>query len=131
MSVRQKYLKILSGLVPVGAAGISLLLGSSPPAAANQDPAALQPRAADAARVSERLAAIRDAVSAVAPAAAAAQSNSQQAWWAWRNGGGGGWRNGGGAWRNGGGGWRNGGGAWRNGGGGWRNGGWQNFWRNW
>ena len=130
MSVRQKYLKILSGLVPVGAAGISLLLGSSPPAAANQDPAALQPRAADAARVSERLAAIREAVSAVAPTAAANQSNSQQAWWAWRNGGGG-WRNGGGAWRNGGGGWRNGGGAWRNGGGGWRNGGWQNFWRNW
>ena len=119
MSLRQRYLKILAGIVPIGAAGVSLLLGSAAPVAADQGPAAAQIRAADAVPVSERLAAIRDAVSEVAPTAAEAMETRQQlAWWAWRNGGGG-WRNGGGGWRNGG--WRN---------GGWHNG-WHNYWRNW
>ena len=130
MSLRHKYLKILADIVPAGAVGALLLLGSAVPGAASQHPAKAQPRASDQARVSERLAAIRDAVSdAVGPNV---RNNEQRlAWWAWRNGGGGGWRNGGGAWRNGGGAWRNGGGGWRNGGGGWHNGGWNNFWRNW
>jgi rSAM-associated Gly-rich repeat protein len=122
MLPRQKYLKILSGLLPVGAVGISVALGAAAPAAADQGPSGLQSKTAGQDRVSERLAAIRDVVSdIVSPQASPTQK--RLAWWAWRNGGGG-WRNGGGA-------WRNGGGGWRNGGGGWHNGGWRNFWRNW
>lgn len=122
MSLRQRYLRILSGIVPIGAAGVSLLLGSTAPVAADQGPAAARARAADTAPVSERLAAIRDAVSDVAsPVGKVEETRPQLAWWAWRNGGGG-WRNGGGAWRNGG------GGGWRNGG--WHNG-WHNYWHNW
>ncbi len=116
MLLRQKYLKILSGIFPAGAVGVSLMLGAAAPAIADTDPAMAQPPAANQSRVSDRLAAIRDAVSAVA-GPRALKAADQFAWWAWRNGGGG-WRNGG---------WRNGG--WRNGG--WRNGGWHNFWRNW
>ena len=129
MSLRHRYLQILAGIVPIGVVGVSLLLGSTAPAAASQDPPQAQPLAAREGRVSERLAAIREAVSDVVEpdGAAITEPRRHLAWWAWRNGGGG-WRNGGGGWRNGGGGWRN-GGAWGNGG--WRNGGWSNFWRNW
>jgi hypothetical protein len=118
-SLRQKYRKILSEIMPAGAVGISLLLGSTAPGDANQHPSGSQPAASDLASVSERLAAIRDAASDVAGSAAAAGHDEQQlAWGNW-------WRNGG--WR--GPGWRNGGwGNWRNG---WRNGGWHNWWRNW
>lgn len=111
MLLRQKYLKILSGMVPAGAVGMSLVLGAAAPAAADQDPSVQSP-ASGQTGVSERLAAIRDAVSDVANPKAL-KKGEQLAWWAWRNGGGG-WRNGG---------------FWRNGG--WRNGGWRNFWRNW
>jgi rSAM-associated Gly-rich repeat protein len=112
MSPRQKYLRILAEMASAGAVGVSLLLGATDPVAANQDPVVAQPRAAHQARVSERLAAIREAVSDVA-APSMVKDGQQFVWW-----GNGGWRNGG---------WRNGG--WRNGG--WRNGGWRNFWRNW
>ena len=125
MSLRQKYVKIFSGLFPAGAMGVSLLLGSAAPSGANQPPLSSQPAASESYGVSERLAAIRDAVSDLSPAAIAADGE-QLAWgnW-WRNGGwrGPGWRNGG--WW--GPGWRNAG--WR--GPGWRNGGWPNWWRNW
>ena len=116
MSLRQKYLKILSEVVPAGAAGVSLLLGAAAPAAANPEPAALQPEASDQARVSDRLAAIRDAVSTVAgqQAAKAGDGEMHLAWGNW-------WRNfrpwGGWGWPN----WNN----WRN----WNN--WNNWWRNW
>jgi rSAM-associated Gly-rich repeat protein len=112
MSLRQKYLRILAEIASAGAIGVSLLLGSTAPAAADQHPASAQPRGADQARVSERLAAIREAVSDVA-GPSTVKGGQQFVWW-----GNGGWRNGG---------WRNGG--WRNGG--WHNGGWRNFWRNW
>jgi rSAM-associated Gly-rich repeat protein len=121
MSLRQKYLNILAGLVPAGAVGISVLLGSTAPAAANQDPVTAQPAAAGS--VADRLAAIRQAVSEVA---GQVQPGEQQLAWGnwWR--GGGRWGNGGafrplwgnGAWRP----WGN----WRNG---WNN--WGNWWRNW
>jgi rSAM-associated Gly-rich repeat protein len=125
MSLQQKYLQILSSLVPIGAAGVALLLGSATPAAADQELAAVPPRPINTVSVAARLATIREATSAVgALAAKPAEGDSQLAWWAWRNGGGG-WRNGGGGWRNGGGFWRNGG--WGNGG--WHNG-WHNYWRN-
>jgi rSAM-associated Gly-rich repeat protein len=122
MLLRDKYLKILSGMLPAGAVGVSLMLGSAAPAAADHGPTQSQPPAAEPSGVSDRLAAIRDAVSAI-DHPQASQAGEQVAWWGWRNGGGG-WRNGGAAWGNGG--WRNGG--WRNGG--WHNGPWSNFWRN-
>lgn len=125
MSLRQKYFKIFSEIFPAGAMGVSLLLGSAAPGDANQRPLSSQPVASESYGVSERLAAIRDAVSDVSPAAIPAE-DEQLAWgnW-WRNAGwrGPGWRNGG--WS--GPGWRNAG--WR--GPGWRNGGWPNWWRNW
>jgi hypothetical protein len=113
MSLRERYLEILSSIVPVGAVGVLLLLGATAPVAASQGPTETGLRAAAEARVSARLAAIREAVSDVAgPGAIASKDGQQLAWW--------------GNWRNGGGGWRNGG--WRNGG--WGNG-WHNFWHNW
>lgn len=118
MSLRQKYLKILSEIMPAGAVGVSLLLGSTAPGDANQHPAGSRPPASDLFSVSERLAVIREAVSDLPAVVEPAEGEQQLAWgnW-WRNGG---WR--GPGWRNGG--WSN----WRNG---WRNGGWQNWWRNW
>ena len=120
MSPRQKYLKILQGMASAGAAGVSLLLGSTAPGLASQEPARLQPQAAPEPRVAERLAAIRDAASTVAQQAAAARDEGigklRLAWgnW-WRNWGyrpwwGWGWPN-----------WNN----WHN----WSN--WPNYWRNW
>jgi hypothetical protein len=118
MSLRQKYLRILSGIVPAGAAGLSLLLGSTAPNAAEHR-ASSQPSTAERAGVAERLAAIREALSEVAAAENGAakpdHDNLRLAWgnW-WHNWG---WRPWGWGWPN----WNN----WRN----WNN--WPNFWRNW
>jgi rSAM-associated Gly-rich repeat protein len=123
MSLRQRYLKLLSEIMPAGAVGISLLLGSAIPGQAAQHPADMQPPAPGSATIAERLAAIRHAVSDVARTDIQPRKGEQQLAWGnwWRNGG---WRNGG--WRNGG--WRNGGwGNWHNG---WHNG-WPNWWHNW
>ena len=126
MSLRQKYVKIFSEIFPAGAMGVSLLLGSVAPGDANQPPAGAQPATSETTNISERLAAIRDAVSDLSPVVAPGDNKQQLAWgnW-WRNGGwqGPGWRNWG--WR--GPGWRN----WGWQGPGWRNGGWPNWWRNW
>ena len=62
MSLRQGYLKVLSQIMPAGAVGVSLLLGSAAPGDAAQRPAASQPKAADPSTVAERLAAIRQRV---------------------------------------------------------------------
>jgi hypothetical protein len=119
MSLRQKYLEILTGIVPAGAVGLSLLLGSAIPSPADDHPAGVQPTASRPAGVSERLAAIREAVSAViGPESGSAKGdddNLRLAWgnW-WRNWG---WRPRGWGWPN----WNN----WRN----WNN--WPNWWRNW
>ena len=120
MSLRQKYLKILSGIVPAGAAGVSLLLGATAPSAAVEHPANSEPSAAERAGVSERLAAIREALSDVAEAESAVaksdHDNLRLAWgnwwhnWGYRPWWGWGWPN-----------WNN----WRN----WNN--WPNWWRNW
>ena len=120
MSLRQKYRRILSGIAPGGAAGVSFLLGSTMPSVAADHPAQLQPRAVDRTGVSERLAAIREAVSEVAGAAGEVtepgDGDLHLAWgnwwnnWGWRPWGGWGWPN-----------WNN----WRN----WNN--WNNWWRNW
>jgi len=119
----RRMLKALSGLLPLGAIGVSVALASTPAkpagaAVAQQDTA-------------DRLRAIRSAVTQVAAEQTGLQPgdpNIRQAWWSnwwgpgWRNGG---WRNGG--WHNGG--WRN--GPWNNWHNGWGNGPWNNFWRNW
>ena len=111
MSLRLRYLRILSGMVPAGALGVSLLLASAAPCDANNDPSNSLPSALRG--VSERLAAIREAVSELgALTIGASESEQQLAWGNW-------WRNGG--WHNGG--WGN----WRNG---WHNG-WPNWWHNW
>ena len=120
MSLRQNYVTILSRILPAGAVGVSLLLGSSAPGTASQHPATAQPSAADQQGVAERLAAIREAVSAVAGSKTGAvvpqDGNRRVAWGNWWNNSG--WRPWGGwGWPN----WNN----WRN----WNN--WNNWWRNW
>jgi hypothetical protein len=113
MSLRDKYLTILSGIVPAGAAGIALLLGSTMPSAAARYSTSTEPLAADRAGVGERLAAIREAVSDVAK-----RSEDSEVHLAWGNW----WRNWGGRRR--GWGWPN----WNN----WRNfNPWNNWWNNW
>ena len=123
MAARENYRKILSVLLPAGALGMSILLGSTGAEAARE--IALDPPA-DAAslRVAERLAAIRDAVSDVtlpAQAAPAAKDSERLAWHNWANFG-----IGIPLWNNWGNGWNNWGNNWRNG---WNN--WGNGWNNW
>jgi hypothetical protein len=119
---QQKYLKILSGIVPLGAVGVSLLLGTAAPSAASEEPVAAQPPASDQMRVADRLAAIRDAVSTVAGQQEAKPGGPdlRLAWGNWWRNGGWGWGYrpwGGWGWPN----WNN----WHN----WNN--WNNWWRNW
>jgi hypothetical protein len=120
MSLRNKYRKILSAILPAGAVGASLLLGSAVPARAEEEPVAMQPQAFAPTSVADRLAAIRGAVSDVAASAARDHDHPLRLAWGnwWRNGGWG-WRRpwGGWGWPN----WNN----WRN----WNN--WPNWWRNW
>jgi len=120
VSLRQRYVAILAHLAPAGAVGLSAALGAVAPAAASEPPDALRPSAATKENISERLAAVRDAVSAIdGDRAAAAKAEGRLAWgnWGW----GGGWRGGWGyrswGWPN----WHN----WPN----WNN--WGNWFRNW
>jgi len=119
MSLRDKYLKILSAIAPAGAAGVALLLGSTVPSAAARYLTSTEPLAADRAGVGERLAAIREAVSDVAEGdSKSARSKDGEIELAWGNW----WRNWGARPR--GWGWPN----WNN----WRNfRPWNNWWRNW
>ena len=123
MSAVQRYRKILSVLLPAGALGMSILLGSTGAEAAREIPAGPQPNAAPS-RVAERLAAIRDAVSDVTvfedKAAPAPESAERLAWHNWGNFGIGiplwndwhnGWKNWGNNWQNG---WNNWGNGWNN-----------------
>jgi hypothetical protein len=121
MPLRQNYVTILSRLLPAGAMGVSVVLGAMVPGNANEHSVAAGSSAMGGERVSERLAAIREAVSAVTEpdgrAARPADRNRQLAWGNWWNNWGwyrpwGGW-----GWPN----WNN----WRN----WNN--WNNSWRNW
>jgi len=121
--VRQKYREIVSRLMAPGAVGMAVLLGAAAPSMANQAPAA--PTANAGERVSERLAAIREAVSAASESQIPAPADERRlAWHNWGNGGfgfgfGSPWANFGfGApWSN----WNN----WHN----WNN--WRNGWGNW
>jgi hypothetical protein len=112
LSLRQRYLTILTQMAPAGAVGLSALLGLAAPGAATEPPTGVEPSATAKEGVSERLAAIRDAVSAIdRDTSDAAKAAGRLAWgnWGW------GWH--GGGWPN----WNN----WHN----WRN--WGNFFRNW
>jgi hypothetical protein len=111
LSLRQKYQTVLTQLAPVGAVGVSLALGAAAPAAASEPPIGAQPPATLKEGVSERLAAVRDAVSAIDQLRAdAAKSEGRLAWGNWGWGMGWGWPN-----------WNN----WHD----WHN--WNNWWRNW
>jgi rSAM-associated Gly-rich repeat protein len=124
-----KYLKVVSELVTPGAMGMALLLGLSLPAVAAREPAEAQAPGAQGERVSERLAAIREAVSAIAGTETQTSDSIGErrlAWHNWGNGwgGGGGWGRPWGDfnfglpsnnWNN----WRNGWNNWRNGWGNW------------
>ena len=128
MSLRQKYLKVVSELAASGAIGAALVLGAAPPAAADQGPSARQPAGAQSERVSERLAAIREAVSAVAASPAQPPEDIgglRLAWGNWHN-----WGWGGGGWGRPWGGYGYGYGVpWNNWHNFWNN--WRNFWHNW
>ena len=101
MSLRQKYQTILTKIAPAGAMGLSLALGAAAPAVASE---ATQTTPAASTAVSERLAAVRAAVTELGQADGnAATDEARQAWY-WGNG----WPN-----------WRN----------GWPN--WGNWFRNW
>jgi len=121
MWLQKKYARILSEILPVGVVGASLLLGSTVPSAANERPTSSQPFAADKDSVAQRLAAIREAVSATTdPTKKAAESGDGDlhlAWGNWWNNWGWGRPWGGWGWPN----WNN----WRN----WNN--WPNWWHNW
>ena len=115
MSLRMKYETILTQLAPAGAVGVSLALGAAAPAVASEHPASDQPSATDREKVSERLAAVRDALSVLAEnETAAAKAAGRLAWGNWGYGWGGGWGGGYNPWNN----WHN-----------WRN--WGNWFRNW
>lgn len=117
MSLGRRYRRILSLLVPAGALGMSILLGSTAAQAAREADSPSPPP------VGERLAAIRDAVSDLARSDGnipLVERSEQLAWgnfslsipfpfWNnWRNG----WRNWGNNWHNG---WHNWGNNWHNG----------------
>ena len=109
MSLREKYQTVLTQLAPIGAVGVSLALGAAAPAAASEPPTGGQSPATVKEGVSERLAAVRDAISAVDQLRTdAAKADGRLAWGNW--GFGFGWPN-----------WNN----WHD----WHN--WNNWWRNW
>jgi hypothetical protein len=87
MSLRQRYLELLSQIMPAGAVGVSLLLGAAAPGDAAHHPAAAQPMAADHYPVAERLAAVRQAVSDLAGDAVRSRPGEQQIAWGnwWHN----------------------------------------------
>ncbi len=112
--MQRKYLKVMSGLVPMGAVGASLLLGSVLPSIAAERPVSPQPH------VSERLTAIREAVLVVVGPGEISKQSDRNFHLTWGNR----WNNWGRrrGWGWGRPGWNN----WRNG---WPN--WNNIWRNW
>ena len=116
MKLRQKYLSIISGIAPVGAVGISMLLGATISSDAAERAAAPRIPVAEQ-TISARLAAIREAVFTVAGSGLTGTDRDPNVQLVWGNR----WFNGG---RN-----RGWGRPWGN----WRNFGppWRNAWRNW
>ena len=116
LSLREKYQTVLTQLAPIGAVGVSLALGAAAPAVASEPPTGGQPPVTEKEGVSDRLAAVRDAISAVDQLRVdAAKSDGRLAWGNW--GMGWGWGGYGYQFPN----WNN----WRN----WNN--WANYFRPW
>jgi rSAM-associated Gly-rich repeat protein len=152
MSLRNRYLQLLTSLLPSGAFGLSVALASSAAKATPVEPEPQRAAPPSTFSVAEELQAIRDGVDQARVemlGGLKGQSTDPDVRLAfWLNGNGLGWGNGGSVWGNGGypawtnvrpwgNGWGNGGwfnaGPWRNGGG-WHNGGgWGNGggWHNW
>ena len=122
MSAVERYRRILSVLLPAGALGMTILLGSTGAEAAREIPAGAPPTVGPPARIAERLSAVRDAVSEITGfdggSAQLPDGAEQLAWGNWANFGGNKWNNWGNKWKN----WKN---NWGNG---WNN--WPNGWRN-
>jgi hypothetical protein len=118
MKLQRKYLSIISGIAPMGAVGLSLLLGSTLSGNAAQRVADPQ-RSTTEQGVSERLAAIREAVFIVAGSGLTGSGGDPNVQLVWGN-----------RWFNGG--WNR-APRWRRPWGNWRNFSppWNNFWRNW
>ena len=119
MKLRQKYLRIISGIAPVGAVGISVLLGATISSDAAERVTAPRTAIADQ-TVAERLTAIREAVFAVAGSGLTGTDRDPNIELVWGNR----WSNGGWNRR-----W-----GWGRPWGNWRNFApppWSNFWRNW
>ena len=126
MSAIERYRRILSVLLPAGALGMSILLGSTGAEAAREAPTGAQPPDGAPGRIAERLSAVRDAVSEITgiedKAAAPLEGTDKLAWGNWANFGKGNWGNWKNKWKN----WKN---NWGNGWNNWPNG-WNNGWRN-
>jgi rSAM-associated Gly-rich repeat protein len=82
-ALSKRYLELLTQLMPAGALGVSLVLGAAL-AAASEPKDAYQPTRTDEGAVSERLSAIREAVSSISEQAIeAAKSDGRLAWGNW------------------------------------------------
>ena len=91
VSLPRKYFKVVSRLVSPGTIGMAVLLGSTVPAPAAQHPTAAENTGAPEQRASERLAAIREAVSVASGAeieTSPSRGEQRLAWHNWGNGGG-------------------------------------------
>ena len=84
MSLRQKCVKILPGMLPANAVGVSLL-GATVPSAANRHPAAAQSSTSDRDGVALRLTAIREAFSAMADPAGQLERGDSKLQLVWGN----------------------------------------------
>jgi hypothetical protein len=89
LSLASRYLDIISKLIPTGTLGIAVLLASTAPSGAHEEPGG-SAASGRSGGVGERLAAIREAVSAVAGSengtAVPTQTERQLAWGNWGNG---------------------------------------------
>jgi hypothetical protein len=129
VSAGQRYRRILSVLVPAGAFGMTVLLGSAGAKAAREMPTGPEINQAPPARVAERLAAIRDAMSDVSRfetgTTTGPDGTERLAWHNWRNVGWPLWSDWHNKWKDWNNNWHNG---WNNWGNNWNN--WSNGWRN-
>jgi len=132
VSAAERYRKVLSVLLPAGALGMTIMLGSAGAEAAREVPAGTAATPLPGIGVAERLSALRDAVSEIGRAASSLPDEGDRlAWGNWANFGKPGWNNWNNKWKNWknnwGNGWNNWGNNWKNWGNNWKNGAWLNF----
>ena len=94
MSAAERYRKVLSVLLPAGALGMTIMLGSAGAEAAREVPAGTAATPLPGIGVAERLSALRDAVSEIGRAASSLPDEGDRlAWGNWANFGKPGWNN--------------------------------------